>query len=84
EGRHGQKKGKPESPELLKARQEREAVLVREYCSLKDSLKDIVDSKKRDNDALKITTSLLRKSPDYYSVWNVRRTILKEGFLDNS
>ncbi|KAF9102590.1 hypothetical protein BGX27_010936 [Mortierella sp. AM989] len=84
EGRHGQKKEKPESPELLKARQEREAILVQEYCSLKGSLKDIVDSKKRDNDALKITTSLLRKSPDYYSVWNVRRTILKEGFLDNS
>ncbi|KAF8956549.1 Rab geranylgeranyltransferase, partial [Entomortierella lignicola] len=84
EGRHGQKKEKPESSELLKARQEREAVQVREYCDLKDSFKDIVDSKKRDNDSLRITTSLLRKSPDYYTVWNVRRTILLEGFLKNS
>ncbi|KAF9080430.1 hypothetical protein BGX29_005321, partial [Mortierella sp. GBA35] len=39
---------------------------------------------KRDNDALKVTTALLRKSPDYYTIWNVRRTILKEGFLDNA
>ncbi|KAF9409582.1 hypothetical protein BGZ94_001905, partial [Podila epigama] len=38
----------------------------------------------RDNEALKITTALLRKSPDYYTIWNVRRTILKEGFLDNA
>ncbi|KAG0010687.1 hypothetical protein BGZ80_001263, partial [Entomortierella chlamydospora] len=84
EGRHGQKKENPESPELIKARQEREAIQVREYCDLKDSFKDIVDSKKRDNDSLRVTTSLLRKSPDYYTVWNVRRTILQEGFLNNS
>lgn len=43
-----------------------------------------VESNKRDNDALKVTTALLRKSPDYYTIWNVRRTILKEGFLDNA
>ncbi|KAF9348941.1 hypothetical protein BGX34_002155, partial [Mortierella sp. NVP85] len=84
EGRHGQKKEKAEPPEVLKARQEREAVLVREYCSLKDTLKDIIDSKKRDNDALRTTTALLRKSPDYYTVWNVRRTILQEGFLNGA
>ncbi|KAF8911817.1 Rab geranylgeranyltransferase, partial [Dissophora ornata] len=84
EGRHGQKKEKPESPEVLKARQEREAVLVREYRDLKDQLKEIVDSKKTDNDALRTTTSLLRKSPDYYTIWNVRRTILQEGFLNGA
>ncbi|KAF9328755.1 hypothetical protein BG006_008113 [Podila minutissima] len=84
EGRHGQKKEKAESPEALKAREEKEAVLVREYLGLKDSLKEIVDSNRRDNEALKITTALLRKSPDYYTIWNVRRTILKEGFLDNA
>ncbi|KAG0027253.1 hypothetical protein BGZ81_005735 [Podila clonocystis] len=84
EGRHGQKKEKAESPEALKAREEKEAVLVREYLSLKDSLKELVDSNRRDNEALKITTALLRKSPDYYTIWNVRRTILKEGFLDNA
>ncbi|KAF9914588.1 hypothetical protein BX616_007974 [Lobosporangium transversale] len=84
EGRHGQKKEKVESPELLKARQDREAVLVREYCSLKDSLKNIMNSKKRDNDALRVTTLLLRKSPDYYTIWNVRRIILQEGFLDKA
>ncbi|KAF9985462.1 hypothetical protein BGZ65_010801 [Modicella reniformis] len=83
EGRHGQKK-KAESPEVLKARQEHEAVLVREYCGLKDSLKEIIDSKKRDNDALRTTTALLRKGPDYYTVWNVRRTILQEGFLNGA
>ncbi|KAG0316961.1 hypothetical protein BGZ99_006573 [Dissophora globulifera] len=70
EGRHGQKKEQAESTEALKARQEREAVLV--------------DSKKRDNDALRVTTSLLRKSPDYYTIWNVRRTILQEGFLEGA
>ncbi|KAG0356946.1 hypothetical protein BGZ54_000519 [Gamsiella multidivaricata] len=84
EGRHGQKKEKAESPELLKARQEREAVLVKEYRGLKDSLKEIVDSKKRDNDALRTTTALLRKSPDYYTIWNVRRIILQEGFLNSA
>ncbi|KAG0325017.1 hypothetical protein BG004_003319, partial [Podila humilis] len=84
EGRHGQKKEKPEAPEVLKAKEEKEALLIREYLALKDQLKEIVDSKKRDNDALKTTTALLRKSPDYYTIWNVRRTILKEGFLDNA
>ncbi|KAI8361920.1 hypothetical protein B0O80DRAFT_89423 [Mortierella sp. GBAus27b] len=83
DGRHGQKK-QAESAEVLKARQEREAVLVREYCNLKDTLKTIMDSSKRDNDALRTTTSLLRKSPDYYTVWNVRRTILLEGFLNGA
>ncbi|KAG0051573.1 hypothetical protein BGZ83_003546 [Gryganskiella cystojenkinii] len=82
--RHGQKKVKEESPEVLKARQERESAVLKDYLALKQSLKEIVDSQKRDNDALKITTALVRKSPDYYSVWNVRRTILKEGFLDNA
>ncbi|KAG0196405.1 hypothetical protein BGX33_001673, partial [Mortierella sp. NVP41] len=84
ESRHGRKKEQAESPEVLKAREEKEAVLVREYLVLKDSLKDLVESRKRDNDALKVTTALLRKSPDYYTIWNVRRTILKEGFLDNA
>ncbi|KAK3826487.1 MAG: hypothetical protein JOS17DRAFT_750287 [Linnemannia elongata] len=84
ESRHGRKKEKAESPEVLKAREEKEAVLVREYLALKDTLKEIVESNKRDNDALKVTTALLRKSPDYYTIWNVRRTILKEGFLDNA
>ncbi|KAF8952619.1 hypothetical protein BGZ52_004992 [Haplosporangium bisporale] len=84
EGRHGQKKEKAESPEVLKAKEEKEAVLVQEYLDLKDSLKEIVESKRRDNEALKVTTALLRKSPDYYTIWNVRRTILKEGFLDNA
>ncbi|KAF9196928.1 hypothetical protein BGZ50_004515 [Haplosporangium sp. Z 11] len=106
EGRHGQKKEKAESPEVLKARQDKEAVLVREYINLKESLKEIVrlltaiftsldffyrekrdqnvDNKKWDNDALRTTTSLLRASPDYYTVWNVRRTILNEGFLRNA
>jgi hypothetical protein len=107
---------------VLKAREEKEAVLVREYLALKDTLKALVcctvisiaalllmptaletdhgtrhcsyffaqstivqvESNKRDNDALKVTTALLRKSPDYYTIWNVRRTILKEGFLDNA
>ncbi|KAF9139476.1 Rab geranylgeranyltransferase, partial [Linnemannia schmuckeri] len=84
ESRHGRKKEQAESPEVLKAREEKEAVLVREYLALKDSLKELIESNKRDNDALKVTTALLRKSPDYYTIWNVRRTILKEGFLDNA
>ena len=41
-------------------------------------------AKKRDIDALRIKTSLLRKSHDYYSIWNVRRIILIEGFLQNA
>ncbi|KAF9113294.1 Rab geranylgeranyltransferase [Mortierella sp. 14UC] len=84
ESRHGRKKEQAESPEVLKAREEKEAILVREYLALKDSLKELTKSNKRDSDALKVTTALLRKSPDYYTIWNVRRTILKEGFLDNA
>ncbi|KAG0256055.1 hypothetical protein BG011_004776, partial [Mortierella polycephala] len=84
EGRHGQKKEVAKSPEAIKARQDKEAVLVREYIELKESLKEIVDSKKWDNDALRTTAALLRKSPDYYTIWNVRRTILNEGFLKNA
>ncbi|KAF9898532.1 Rab geranylgeranyltransferase, partial [Linnemannia zychae] len=84
ESRHGRKKEQAESPEVLKAREEKEAVLIREYLTLKDTLKELIESNKRDNDALKVTTALLRKSPDYYTIWNVRRTILKEGFLDSA
>ncbi|KAG0046816.1 hypothetical protein BGZ83_008011 [Gryganskiella cystojenkinii] len=82
--RHGQKKVKEEAPEIIKAREERESAILKDYLALKESLQEIVDTQKRDNDALKVTTALLRKSPDYYTVWNVRRTILKEGFLDNA
>ncbi|GJJ76565.1 geranylgeranyl transferase type-2 subunit alpha [Entomortierella parvispora] len=82
--RHGQKKVKEEAPELVKAREERESAILKDYLGLKETLKEVIDSQKRDNDALKVTTALLRKSPDYYTVWNVRRTILKEGFLDSA
>ncbi|KAG0315617.1 Rab geranylgeranyltransferase [Dissophora globulifera] len=96
ECQHGQKKEKArssETPETLRASQEYEALLVREYRGLKDKLMDIVYSKKRDNEALgiqrlsyafRLTTSLLNRSPDYYTIWNVRRTILQEGFLEGA
>ncbi|KAI1316892.1 hypothetical protein EDD11_009382 [Mortierella claussenii] len=44
----------------------------------------MVELKKRDQEALDITTSLIQKNADYYTVWNMRRTILKEGFLNNA
>ncbi|KAG0297433.1 Rab geranylgeranyltransferase [Dissophora globulifera] len=96
EGQHGQKKGKArssETPETLRARQEYEALLVRQYRDLKEKLMDIVDSKKRDNEALgiirlsfafRLTTSLLGRSPDYYTIWNVRRAILQGGLLEGA
>ncbi|KAF9899350.1 hypothetical protein BX616_003085, partial [Lobosporangium transversale] len=45
---------------------------------------DTTDSKKKDSDALKTTALIIQLNPGYYSVWNLRRTILHEGFLQNT
>ncbi|KAG0238051.1 hypothetical protein BGW42_007605 [Actinomortierella wolfii] len=80
EGRHGQKK-QVFTPEGLKAKSEREAEQVKEFLQLKEQLKKVQEEKRHDNEALKVTTLILRRTPDYYTCWNIRRNILLEGFL---
>ncbi|KAF9974601.1 hypothetical protein BGZ73_001970 [Actinomortierella ambigua] len=80
EGRHGQKK-QVFTPESLKAKSERDAELVKEFLQLKDKLNQVQETKQHDNEALKLTTAILRRTPDYYTCWNIRRRILLEGFL---
>ncbi|KAG0257666.1 hypothetical protein DFQ27_005004 [Actinomortierella ambigua] len=80
EGRHGQKK-QVFTPEGLKAKSERDAEQVNEFLQLKAQLNKVQESKQHDNEALKVTTAILRRTPDYYSCWNIRRNILLEGFL---
>jgi hypothetical protein len=43
-----------------------------------------VESNKRATTTRSSDNALLCKSPDYCTIWNVRRTILKQGFLDNA
>ena len=37
----------------------------------------------QDKDAFGVTTELLTRNPENYTVWNIRREIMKDGLLPN-
>jgi geranylgeranyl transferase type-2 subunit alpha len=88
---HGisRKKG---SAEKELARKEKESAQIKEYRELTENVMERVcpwhqgaDDQRRANDyskeAFDLTTALLKRNPEFYTVWNYRRRILLEGIL---
>jgi len=83
-----------ESPEKEAARLEKERTQISEYRALtEDVLARVIPLlaspsetfKRAKNDlsksAFDLTTTLLKKNPEFYTIWNYRRRILLEGLF---
>ncbi|CAG8611943.1 6522_t:CDS:10 [Funneliformis mosseae] len=77
---HGRRRVKP-SAEVEKLRKEKEATKIKEYNDLVASCFEKRDKNEFDNDAFTITTKILSQNPDFYTIWNFRRSILLYGIL---
>jgi Protein prenyltransferase alpha subunit repeat len=89
---HGVKRQR-ESPEKEQARKEKEKTLVHEYKSLVQDIMTRVPPKHLrlpdiqrnahdySQDAFNQTTALLKRNPEFYTVWNYRRQILLQGLF---
>ncbi|KAI9307280.1 hypothetical protein BJ944DRAFT_197913 [Cunninghamella echinulata] len=77
---HGRKREKT-TDEILKARREKDAIKIKEYNELVEQCRRKVNEKSFDKETLLLTTQILRMNPDFYSVWNWRRLVLKNGIL---
>ncbi|CAJ0631765.1 14361_t:CDS:2 [Entrophospora sp. SA101] len=75
---HGRRRVKP-SAEIERIRREKEANKIKEYNELVKKCFDKRDKLEYDQDAINITTMILSQNPDFYSIWNFRRTILLKG-----
>nr|CAG8457308.1 9948_t:CDS:2 [Entrophospora candida] len=75
---HGRRRVKP-SAEIERIRREKEANKIKEYNELVKKCFDKRDKLEYDQDAINITTMILSQNPDFYSIWNFRRTILLNG-----
>ncbi|KAL9609319.1 MAG: hypothetical protein Q9167_005906 [Letrouitia subvulpina] len=49
---------------------------IQEYKSLVDQLYEQIQNQQYTQKSLELTTKLLEKNPEYYSIWNIRRRIL--------
>ncbi|KAH7914668.1 hypothetical protein BJ138DRAFT_1078976 [Hygrophoropsis aurantiaca] len=73
-----------QSPEALEAKKQREKSKIQEYLSLTE---DVLSRKKQQDwskTAFELTQQLLRLNPEFYTVWNYRRTILLQGIFPQS
>ncbi|CAO3630999.1 unnamed protein product [Cunninghamella echinulata] len=77
---HGRKREKT-TDEILKARREKDAIKIKEYNELVEQCRQKVNEKLFNKETLLLTTQILRMNPDFYSVWNWRRLVLKNGIL---
>ncbi|CAI2172698.1 17895_t:CDS:10 [Funneliformis geosporum] len=77
---HGRRRVKP-SAEVEKLRKEKEATKIKEYNNLVTSCFEKRDKNEFDNDAFTITTKILSQNPDFYTIWNFRRSVLLYGIL---
>ncbi|KEP51121.1 Rab geranylgeranyltransferase alpha subunit [Rhizoctonia solani 123E] len=80
---HGIKRIK-QTEEALKAQKERERVKIDTFILAE---KDVFERRARKDlsgDSLEATTALLTLNPEFYTVWNFRRTVLSEGIFPKS
>jgi len=90
---HGIKRAR-ESQEKEAARKEKERAQVQEYRALTDDVMNKVCHPNRvcltvaqrklndlSKDAFELTTQLLKKNPEFFTVWNYRKRILSEGLF---
>jgi len=70
--------------EEREARRQRDAVELTEYLSLQDDIFARKKAKDWSYDALNLTTRLLDKNPEFYTIWNYRRLIFLNGIFPQS
>ncbi|KAI8879685.1 protein prenylyltransferase [Backusella circina FSU 941] len=78
---HGRKRVKT-TEELIQARREKEAVKIKEYTQLVTKCHQLMAEKQYTLETLSLTTQIVQWNPDFYTIWNYRRTILLNGILE--
>ncbi|ORZ00995.1 hypothetical protein BCR43DRAFT_486185 [Syncephalastrum racemosum] len=82
EGKHNQKR--ESSSAAVSARRKREASRIAEYNGMVQDLNAKMNAKEYSPESFILTTRLLEMNPDFYTVWNHRRTILLHTSLDTA
>ncbi|KAF0456294.1 rab geranylgeranyltransferase alpha subunit [Gigaspora margarita] len=72
---HGRKRVKP-TAEVEKLRKEKEASKIKEYNGIVAACLEKKNKCEFDNEAFILTTKILSQNPDFYTIWNFRRSIL--------
>ncbi|KAI9207979.1 uncharacterized protein BJ171DRAFT_455956 [Polychytrium aggregatum] len=75
-GRKRQAKVAGQSEEVLAKARAKEQEGIREFLRLTQAAHEKRSSKEYDEQAFGITTTILDSSPDFYTIWNIRREIL--------
>ncbi|KAI0035755.1 rab-protein geranylgeranyltransferase [Vararia minispora EC-137] len=80
---HGVRRSR-ESREAREARRQREQEELNTYLSLQEDILSRKKDKDWSKDAFDLTTRMLNKNPEFYTVWNYRRLILLNNIFRNS
>ncbi|CAG8465487.1 9723_t:CDS:10 [Cetraspora pellucida] len=72
---HGRKRAKP-TAEVEKLRKEREASKIKEYNGIVAACFEKKTKCEYDKEAFILTTKILSQNPDFYTIWNFRRSVL--------
>ncbi|KAF5386777.1 hypothetical protein D9615_001668 [Tricholomella constricta] len=80
---HGVKRVR-QSRQAIEAKRLKEKAKVDEYLSLTQDTISRKKDKDWSQDALRLTFQLLQFNPEFYTIWNYRRTILLNGIFPNS
>ncbi|CAG8485613.1 26798_t:CDS:2, partial [Dentiscutata erythropus] len=72
---HGRKRVKP-TAEVEKLRKEKEASKIKEYNGIVAACFEKKSKCEFDKEAFILTTKILSQNPDFYTIWNLRRSIL--------
>ncbi|EIW85393.1 rab-protein geranylgeranyltransferase [Coniophora puteana RWD-64-598 SS2] len=80
---HGVRRSK-QTPQAIATRKEQEKAEIKSYLALSD---EVLGKKKLNDwskDAFELTQRVLRRNPEFYTVWNYRRQIMLNGLFPHS
>ncbi|KAI0737062.1 rab-protein geranylgeranyltransferase, partial [Irpex lacteus] len=72
------------SREALEAKEQRDKAKLKEYLALTDDILARVKEEDYSREAFDLTTRMLRINPEFYTVWNYRKTILLKEIFPKS
>ncbi|KAG5645897.1 hypothetical protein DXG03_005044 [Asterophora parasitica] len=73
-----------QSQQALEAKKLKEKAKIEEYLALTNDVISRRKNKDLSQDALRLTSRLLQVNPEFYTIWNYRRTIFLDGIFPNS
>ncbi|KAL8852128.1 MAG: hypothetical protein Q9221_002951 [Calogaya cf. arnoldii] len=71
-------------PKATRQGREKELQKIQEYRTLVDTVNTKIHQRQYTNDILGMTTRLLEMNPEYYTIWNYRRLLLRSFFQDDT